>query len=88
MIEAVLRYLPERVEVTPNGPWKYSRCYEEVPGSIKIIEKQGSGNFTYTNEYYSDGVRPIGHAVFSDILKKAIQECRFTDISVTNLLIS
>jgi hypothetical protein len=86
MIEAVLRNLPERVEVTSNGPWKYNRCYEEVPGSIKVIEKQGSGNFTYSNEYYSDGVRPLGHTVYADILNKALQECRCTDLSLTNLL--
>jgi hypothetical protein len=86
MIEAVLKNLPERVEVSSNGPWKYNRCYEEVPGSIKIIEKEGSGSFTYTTEYYSDGVRPVGLTVFSDILKRAIQESRSTDLSVANLL--
>jgi hypothetical protein len=86
MIEAVIRNLPNRVEVTANGPWKYSRCYEELPGSIKIVEKQGSGSFTYTNEYYSDGVRPVGLTIFSDILKKAIQESQCADLSVTNLL--
>lgn len=87
MIEAVLRNLPEKVEVTSNGHWKYSRCYEEAPGAIKVIEKQGSGDFTYTSEYYSDGVRPVGLTVFNDILNKAIRESQCSDLSVTNFLI-
>jgi hypothetical protein len=86
IIEAVIKYLPEKVEVTNNGPWKYSRCYEEVPGSIRIVEKQGSGSYTFTNEYYSDGVRPVGLSAFTEILKKAIQESSCTDLISTNLL--
>ena len=86
MIEAVLKSLPEKVEVIPNGSWKYNRYYEEAPGTIKVIEKQGSGDFTYTSEYYSDGVRPVGLTVFNDVLKKAIRESQCTDLSVTNLL--
>lgn len=86
MMEAVLRYLPEQVEVTSDGPWKYSRCYEQVPGSIKVVVKEESGSFAYTNEYYSDGVRPRGHTVYSDILNKALQECACNDVSVNSLI--
>ena len=86
MIEAVLRNLPERVEVTSKGPWRYNRCYEEVPGSIKVVEKEESGGFTYPTEYYSDGVRPRGHDIYADILKKVLQECTCKDVSINNLV--
>ena len=84
--EAVLRHLPDQAEIKPDGHWKYSRAYESLPGTIKVIEREGSGSFTYTNEYYADGVRPKGYAVLTDILKKAIDECRVTDIEARALL--
>jgi hypothetical protein len=86
LAEAVLKYLPDQVEVTPNGHWKYNSAYEELPGTIKIVEREGSGDYVYTNEYYSDGVRPKGYAVLADILKKAFNECKVTDIVATSLL--
>lgn len=70
-VEAVLLALPDRVEVTKDGAWKYSTAYEETPGSIKIVEKEGDGAFTYTREYYADGVRPRGLLPLHDILNKA-----------------
>jgi uncharacterized tellurite resistance protein B-like protein len=70
-VEAVILALPDRVEVTSNGPWKYSTAYEETPGSIKIVEKEGTGDFSYTREYYADGVRPRGLLPLHDILNKA-----------------
>jgi uncharacterized tellurite resistance protein B-like protein len=85
-IEAFLKYLPDQVEVTSDGPWKYNRAYEELPGTIKISEREGSGNFAYTTEYYSDGVRPRGYAILADLLKKALDECRVTDVRATALL--
>jgi hypothetical protein len=88
LIEAVLRNLPDKVEITSRGPWRYNRCYEEVPGSIKVVEKEESSGFSYTNEFYSDGVCPRGHDVYADILKKALQECSVKDVSVNNLLTS
>jgi hypothetical protein len=84
--EAVLRYLPDQVEVKPDGNWKYNRAYESSPGAIKIIEREGSGDFVYTNEYYADGVRPKGYSVLAETLKKALDECRATDIEVGALL--
>jgi uncharacterized tellurite resistance protein B-like protein len=84
--EAVLKHLPDQVEVTPTSDWKYSRAYETLPGAIKVIEREGSGDFVCTSEYYADGVRPKGYAVLTDILKKAIDECRVTDVKVGVLL--
>lgn len=82
-----MKHLPDQVEVTPDGPWKYSRAYEALPGAIKVTEREGSGDFVYTNEYYSDGVRSRGYAVLADILKKALDECRTTDVEATALLL-
>ena len=70
-VDAVLSAFPDRVEITDNGPWKYNNVYEELPGSIKIIEKEGEGEFSYTREYYADGVRPRGLLPLQDILTKA-----------------
>jgi len=85
-VEAVLKHLPDQVEVTPDGPWKYSRAYEALPGTIKVTEREGSGDFVYTSEYYSDGVRPKGFSVLADVLKKAFDECKVTDVGATALL--
>jgi hypothetical protein len=85
-IEALLNRFPEQAEVTPDGKWKYNRVYEALPGTIKVIEREGSGDFVCTNEYYSDGVRPRGYALLADLLKKAFDECRVTDVGATALL--
>lgn len=70
-IEAVVVSIPERVETTENGPWKYNSVYEETPGSIKVVEREGSGDFSYTREYYADGVRPRGLLPLKEILTRA-----------------
>ena len=75
-VDAVLAAFPDRLEITDNGPWKYNSVYEETPGSIKIIEKEGDGEFSYTREYYADGVRPRGILPLRDILTKAFSTCQ------------
>jgi len=86
LAEAVLRHMPQQVEVVLNGDWQYNRVYEELPGTIKIIERDRSGDYEFTNEYFSDGVRPRGYAVLSNILKRAFAECGIKDIEVSALL--
>lgn len=86
LVEAVLKHLPDKVEVKPNGPWKHSRAYEALPGAIKVSEREESGGVTFTSEYYSDGVRPRGYGVLGDILKKAFADCQVKDIGATALL--
>jgi hypothetical protein len=86
LAEAVLRNLPDQVEVKPDGNWTYSRAYETLPGAIKVIEREGSGDLAYTSDYYADGVRPKGYAALTDILKKAFDECGVTDIEARGLL--
>ena len=86
-VDAVLAAFPDRVEITDDGLWKYNTGYEETPGSIKIIEKEGEGEFSYTREYYSDGVRPRGLLPLKDILTKAFSLCqKKPDISPQVLL--
>jgi uncharacterized tellurite resistance protein B-like protein len=70
-VESVVVSIPERVEITENGPWKYNSVYEETPGSIKVVEREGSGDFTFTREYYSDGVRPRGLIPLKEIFTRA-----------------
>jgi uncharacterized tellurite resistance protein B-like protein len=86
LVEAVLRHLPDQVAVAPDGRWKYSRAYEALPETIKVIEREGTGDFAFTSEYYSDGVRPRGCTVLAEILKRAFDECGVTDVAVGALL--
>lgn len=85
LINAVVRALPDEVEVTDKGPWRYNRIYEELPGSIKIVEKERRGDYTFTDEYYADGVRPRGLGILPELIKKAFTEIGVTDITVTQL---
>jgi hypothetical protein len=85
LIDAVLLALPDRVEVTNKGPWKYGQSHEEVPGSIKIVEKTKSDGFEFTNEFYADGVRPKGLGQIEEILRRAFLEAGITDINLMEL---
>ena len=75
LIEAVLDELPNEVTPGEKGPWKYKRDYSESPGAIFVKEKVNEGGFTYTNEYYSSGVRPSSVYVGLEVLKKAFAKC-------------
>jgi uncharacterized tellurite resistance protein B-like protein len=86
LVEAVLKHLPAQVDVTSSEDWKYSQVYEALPGAIKITERLGSDDYSYTNEYYSDGVRPKGYAILADILTEAFAECGYTQMKATTLL--
>lgn len=85
LVEAVLQAFPDEVDVTPNGAWKYSRAYEEVPGSIKIVEVERSGGYEFKHEYFADGVRPKGTEVLEGILRKAFAEVGFSEITPAQL---
>jgi hypothetical protein len=80
LVEAVLRSIPDRVQITDNGPWKYNRAYEETPGSIKIVEVEKSNGTEFRQEYFADGVRPRGIHILSEILKRAFAEAGITDV--------
>jgi len=71
LIEAVLKNLPDEVDVKPKGDWTYKREYDESPGSIKIKEKTVEGGYSHIDEYYASGVEPRTPAIGLAILKKA-----------------
>ena len=73
LVEAVVVSIPEKVEVSDDGPWKYNAIYEETPGSIKVVQREGDGDVSYTREYYVDGVRPRGLRPLEEILTKALK---------------
>ncbi|WP_341325628.1 zinc-ribbon domain-containing protein [Methylotuvimicrobium sp. KM2] len=75
LIEAVLDTLPNEVSPSEKGAWQYKRDYSESPGAIFVKETVKDGAYTYTNEYYSSGVRPASVYVGLDILKKALLQC-------------
>lgn len=85
LVEAVLKVLPDEVEISPNSGWKYSSAYEEVPGSIKVVEIDKSGGYEFKREYFSDGVRPLGLSSLRQVLSKAFAEAKVTDITVDQL---
>lgn len=86
LAQAVLRHLPDTVAPDKDKDWSFNHQYEEIPGAIKVIEKEGGDGYTYTNEYWSDGVRPKGLKKLSDILTKALAEVGGCGISPQSLL--
>ena len=56
-----------------------------LPGAIKVVEKERSDEFTYSNEYWSDGVRPRGLKVLADVLAKALADIGVQGVSVQRL---
>ena len=85
LIEAVLRALPDEVEVTRESAWKFSQNFEEKPGSIKVVEVERSGGFEYKREYFADGVRPKGLGILEEVLKRAFAEAGVTDIAASQI---
>jgi hypothetical protein len=84
--DAVLGQLPDIVFPESDPNWGYHRQYEQVPGAIKVVEKESSGGFNYTSEFWADGVRPRGLRALADILSKVFQELGGSPISVNDLL--
>ncbi len=86
LIEGVLEALPSKVSPNEKGAWRYKRDYSESPGAILVKETVKEGAHTYTNEYYSSGVRPASVYVGLEILKKALLKCNAaTDFAKTVL---
>jgi len=85
LIEAVIKALPDQVEVSPTVGWRYNRGYQEVPGSIKIVEIEKSNDFEIKNEYFSDGVRPLGFIALRQVLSSAFAEATVNDITIDTL---
>lgn len=74
MPEAILRHIPDTVVIGSDKNWEFHQRYEEVPGAIKIVQKERSSSFSFSNEFWADGIQPKGLQVLADILVKAFQD--------------
>jgi uncharacterized tellurite resistance protein B-like protein len=86
LLHAVFALLPDRVQVSEREGWKYKENYEQTPNSIKIVQKTSQGGLTYTNEFFTDGVIPVGFEIAKGILKRAFSQCGITDVDVRVIL--
>jgi uncharacterized tellurite resistance protein B-like protein len=84
--EAVLHHLPDVVRPDADLNWQFSQHHEEVPGSIKVTQHERSGDFNFTNEFWSDGVRPRGLKALADILSRALTDLGREHVSAQLLL--
>jgi hypothetical protein len=80
-IEAVLEVFPASVCVEKSSDWTYSKSYEFAPGCIKIKEVEKTDFGSWTNEYFSDGMRPVGLSVFAEIIRGALAKVQRDDIT-------
>ena len=85
LVEQVIALLPAEVSISSRSGWKYKETYEQTPTSIKVIQKEKEDGYTYTNEFHSDGVKPVGHAVANQILTKALKACGIVDVKAKEL---
>ncbi|MEW6249992.1 MAG: TerB family tellurite resistance protein [Planctomycetota bacterium] len=86
LLQAVLQLLPGRVRVSDREGWKYKESYEQTPNSINIVQKTTKDGFSYKNEFFTDGVAPLGFDVAKGILKRAFAQCGITDVDVRAIL--
>jgi uncharacterized tellurite resistance protein B-like protein/ribosomal protein L40E len=86
LVEAALRHLPETVMPETDANWGYHDRYEQVPGAIKIVEKERESGYTYTREFWADGVRPKGLRGLGDVMMKAFKEVGAKDVEARSLL--
>jgi hypothetical protein len=82
----VIEALPNRVEVTAGGPWRYRHGREDQPGAIRVTETSGEGAFRYTNEYWALGVTPGSPEVLREVLTKAMMTAGVRDITAKELV--
>jgi len=86
LITAIIDALPDTIDVTDSTEWKYKENYQETPGSIKVVEKEGSDEFAYTREYFADGVKPNGLLALQKILREAFAKASVDDIRIEDIL--
>lgn len=84
--EAILRHLPDTVDPGNDVHWGYHRNYEQTPGSIKVVEREKVDGMSFTDEYWADGVRPIGQNVLRDVLVKALGDLNADTAQVAGLM--
>jgi len=82
LIDAIFKAFPERVEVSDLGDWDYKREYHELPGSIRVKRTVTENGYTYTDDFYARTVVPKGLSTGIEILKKAVDFCGLSELSV------
>jgi uncharacterized tellurite resistance protein B-like protein len=86
LLQAVFQLMPDRVRVSDREGWKYKENCEQTPNSIKIVQKTTQDGFSYTNEFFTDGVVPVGFDVAKAILKRAFSQCDISDVDIRAIL--
>ncbi len=74
LYEAVLKHLPDTVIPSLDTNWDFHPNYEEVPGAIKIVQKEHDSGISFSNEFWADGVRPKGLKILAEILWEAFKD--------------
>jgi hypothetical protein len=85
LVETVVKHLPDVVMPETDSNWGFHQQYEQIPGAIKIVNKDASDTFSITREYWSDGPQCIGLKIFQDVLTQALHELGNTSINTSNL---
>jgi len=85
LMEAILELLPAEVTVSQRHGWGYKETYEQTPDSIKVVQKEREGGYTYKREFYADGITPVGFQVGYDILRKALKKCGIADVDAKSV---
>lgn len=87
LVDAALAALPDQIMVTDGGAWKFSRTYEQTPGSIIVKEREQSfDGHVFETEYFADGVRPRTLEALAEVLRKAFADAQVTDVDVPAIL--
>lgn len=73
-LEIVFNLLPDSVSVSGKSAWDYKRCYDEVPGAIKIVRNKRISGYSMTDEFFSDGVSPKDLSEAKKILIEAFKQ--------------
>lgn len=84
--QSILRQFPDTVDPAKDKNWVFNRSYDESPGCLKVVENESSGAYSFTNEYWSDGVRPKDLSLLGEMLKKSLFEVGGCGVTASALL--
>jgi uncharacterized tellurite resistance protein B-like protein len=85
-IAAVLESFPREATIKPKGEWRYRRTYDADPRAIKVVVKERSDGFTYTDEFFAIGVEPADSSVLQSLMQSALKKCAQSDVELRKLL--
>lgn len=76
LFELVLQGIPDVVAPGADSDWDFHQHYTEVPGAIKVVQRERSAGMSFTSEFWADGVKPKDLKVLVEILTKAFTEMK------------